>query len=261
VAKKNDGEQLLDAIAEAQAMLYPTSYYEHQFEHLVNSKARIADADFLYTVKLCYDFILDRKVDLVEYLQSKIFRSTSPKDISKNLGSWVYLSGYYISMHDVPRDSIKFSDEIRLKIMNYLIDNFSDIISAREDQLSSIGTFFGRNIQLILQHENDQKHFLPHYIYQYMKSQRQFEVAIGKGAGEVFYSLEEPLQEEILSRIEKDGEFARGLGESLGKSFEDLDDKIRTDIISRRINQSILFARGLGESLGNNLRSWLQKSM
>jgi hypothetical protein len=142
VAKKNDGEQLLDAIAEAQAMLYPTSYYEHQFEHLVNSKARIADADFLYTVKLCYDFILDRKVDLVEYLQSKIFRSTSPKDISKNLGSWIYLSGYYISMHYVPRDAIKFSDEIRLKIMNYLIDNFSDIISAREDQLSSIGTFF-----------------------------------------------------------------------------------------------------------------------
>ena len=256
VAKETAGEQLLDAISEAQAMLYPTSYYEHQFEHLVNSKARRADAEFLYTIKLCYDLALDRKVSLVEHLQSQIFDSDPPKDTSRNLSSWVYLSGHYISMHDVPRDAIKFNDQIRLKIIDWLTDNFSDVISSREDQLDSLGAFLGRNIQLLMQHDDDdtknQKDFLPYPIYPYMKSQRRFEVALGQGAGEVFYLLEQPLQEEVLSRIEKDGEFARGLGESLGKSFEDLDSEIRVDILSKRINQSLLFARGLGESLSNN---------
>jgi hypothetical protein len=66
-----------------------------------------------------------------------------------------------------------------------------------------------------------------------MKSQRQFEVAIGKGAGEVFYSLEEPLQEEILSRIEKDGEFARGLGESLGNNISKLPKALQDEIFQR----------------------------
>src|SRR5918996_839528 len=256
VAKEAAGEQLLDAISAAQAMLYPTSYYEHQFEHLVNAKARRPDAEFLYTIKLCYELALDRKVSLVEHLQLQIFDSDPPKDTSRNLSSWVYLSGHYISMHDVPRDAIKFDDQIRLKIIDWLTDNFSDIISSREDQLDSMGAFLGRNIQLLMQHDDDdtknQKDFLPYPIYQYMKSQRQFEVALGQGAGEVFYLLEQPLQEEVLSRIEKDGEFARGLGESLGKSFEDLDGEIRVDILSKRINQSLLFARGLGESLSNN---------
>ena len=257
VAKKTAGEQLLDPISEAQATLYPTSYYEHQFEYLVNSKARMADAEFLYTIKLCYELALDRKVSLVEYLQSQIFDSAIPKDISRNLSSWVYLSGHYISMHDVPRDAIKFNDQMKLKIIDWLTDNFSDIISSREDQLDSMGAFLGRNIRLLIQHNDDnnnngRKDFLPYAIYQYMKSQRRFEVALGRGTGEVFYLLEQPLQEEVLSRIEKDGEFARGLGESLGKSFEDLDGEIRVDILSKRINQSLLFARGLGESLSNN---------
>ncbi len=87
-----------------------------------------------------------------------------------------------------------------------------------------------------------------------MKSSRQLEVAVGQGAGEVFYSLEQQIQQEILDMIEKDGEFARGLGRSLGKSFEELDGNIRTDILSRRIGKSILFARGLGESLGDNFQ-------
>ncbi len=146
VAKRNGGEKLLDAVAEANAMLYPTSYYEYQFEQLGNSKARMPDAEFLYTVKLCYDLALDRKLSMVEYLQSKIFGSTAPKDISRSLGSWVYLSGQYISTHDVPRDAIKFEDQTRLKITEYLIDNFPEIISDREDQLNPIGVFLGRNI-------------------------------------------------------------------------------------------------------------------
>jgi hypothetical protein len=196
-AKQSSEEQLLDVIAEAQAMLYPNTYYEHQFEQLANSK-KVADTEFLYTVKLCYDLALDRKVSLVEYLQSQIFGSTSPKNISRNLGSWIYLSGYIISMHDVPRNAIKFSDQIQIRIMEHLIDNFSGIISDREDQLSSTGVFLGRNIQLLMQHDNNQEHFLPHHIYQFMKSQRQFEVAIGQGAGEAFYLLEQRLQEKFL---------------------------------------------------------------
>jgi hypothetical protein len=265
-AKETTGEQPLDAISEAQAILHPTTYYEHQFEHLVKSKDRMADAEFLYTIKLCYELAIDRKVSLIEHLQSQIFDSDPPKDISRNLSPWVYLSGHYISMHDAPRDAIKFTDQIRLKIIDWLTDNFSHVISGREDQLDSMGAFLGRNIQLLMQNNddsnntNDRKDFLPSAIYRYMKSQRRFEVALGQGAGEVFYLLEQSLQEDVLSRIEKDGEFARGLGESLGKSFEDLDCGIREDILSRRNSQSLLFARGLGESLSSNFDK-LSKSL
>lgn len=259
MAKENGGEQqLLDTVAEAHAMLYPTSYYEHQFEHLVNSKARMADAEFLYTVKLCYELALDRKVSLVEHLQSQIFGSAPAKDISRNLGSWIYLSGHYISMHDVPRDAIKFTDQTRLRIIDYLIDNFSNIISNSQDQLNSIGVFLGRNIQLLLQHhDNNQKYFLPYHIYQYMKSQRLFEVAIGQGAGEVFYLLEQPLQEQILDRIKKDGEFARGLGESLSNDFYKLSKPLQDEIFQislREKKNNYNFQRGLGAGLGRKFR-------
>ena len=251
---ENDKEHLLDAIAAAQNIQYPSSYYEYQFEHLVNSKTRISDSEFLYTIKLCYDLALDRKMSLVEYLQSKIFGSTPPNDIVRNLGSWIYLSGQYVSMHDVPREAIKFNNQIILKIMDYLINNFSDVVSDGENQLTSIGIFLGTNIQLLLEYEDEhnQDDFLPYNIYRHMKSQRSLEIAIGKGAGEIFYLLDLHLQEQVLTRIGIDGEFARGLGESLGNSFGDLDYQIRTDMLSRRINQSVLFARGLGESLGNN---------
>jgi hypothetical protein len=45
-------------------------------------------------------------------------------------------------------------------------------------------------------------------------------MAIGRGTGDVFYMLDLQLQEQILSRIGIDGEFARGLGESLGNSLK-----------------------------------------
>jgi|GEM_PF-527647 len=255
LGKENDTKQLLDAVSAAQNIQYPSSYYEYQFEHLVKSNTRVCDAEFLYTIKLCYDLMLDRKMSLVESLQSKIFGSTPPKEVAGNLGSWIYLSGQYVSMHDVPRDAIKFNNQTILKIMNYLTSNFSDVVSDDENQLTSIGIFLGRNIQLLLQYEQNepnQEYFLPYNIHQHMKSQRALEMAIGRGTGDVFYMLDLQLQEQILSRIGIDGEFARGLGESLGNNFEDLDYQIRTDMLSKGINQSILFARGLGESLGSN---------
>src|SRR5215469_10159437 len=148
---------IINAIQEAEKLLRRTEYYEHQFGFIANSKKRQSEAEFLYTLKLCYELGLNRTASTIEQLQSGIFNSSyfasSSKDPSVSLGSWLYLSGIYYSMHDVPKESISFPDYVKLKIMGYLVANFAKITSsAKDSQINSIGLFLGRNIEFIQIH-------------------------------------------------------------------------------------------------------------
>jgi hypothetical protein len=121
-------KMIINAVQEAEKLLRRTEYYEHQFGFIANSKERQSEAEFLYTLKLCYELGLNRTASTIEQLQSGIFNSSyfasSNKDPSVSLGSWLYLSGIYYSMHDVPKESISFPDYVKLKIMGYLVANF-----------------------------------------------------------------------------------------------------------------------------------------
>ncbi len=84
-----------------------------------------------------------------------------------------------------------------------------------ESFLEKILNIFPRNDPLI---------FLPDNNYVFMKSHRYFEIGIGQGSGENILSLNDVLKEEICRRAEIDIEFARGLADSLGRTFPSLDE-------------------------------------
>jgi hypothetical protein len=252
----------LDAVREAEKLLRPIAYYEHQFAHMISLEERQSDVEFLYTLKLSYELGLSRTVPLIEQLQKGIFFDTRNSSSSsrshesfrklsnlvfRRLSSWVYLSGQYYAMHDVSKDSIKFNDYVNLKITNYLTENFAKVIPNEDNAIYSFGMFLGRNIQFV--QRDAVQPFVSTTIYDYMKSNRYFETGFGRGIAESFLSLDDDLQKIILKRVELDLEFARGLGDGLGHRFASLDQSSQQQIL-KRINSGLPFARFLGESLG-----------
>ena len=69
----DDGVVWVDPLAEAEKLLRSTHYYEHQFVLISSIQERRPDAEFLYTLKLCYESGLNRTISYVEQLQKKIF--------------------------------------------------------------------------------------------------------------------------------------------------------------------------------------------
>ena len=234
----------------AEKMMNHIEYYEYQFDQIIDSEERQNDVHFLYTLKLFYEIGLDRTVNHVEKLQNGIFGTYPPTEPPRKLSTWVYLSTKYYAMHDLPKEAIRFTDFIKIKIMDFLTQDFLNIMPTELNQIYKFGIFYGKNIHLIRQDKSDL--FLPEHIYNYMKNSKIFENAFGYGIGEVFPLLEEILQQDILQRIPIDGgEFAGGFGESIGYNFTSLDDRLQNNLFIM-INASITFARGFGESIGYN---------
>jgi hypothetical protein len=144
--EKSAGSQ--DAVLEAKMLLPRTQYYEHQFELIQDQEDRQNDAEFLYTLKLCYELGLGRMINVVESFQKGIFNSSSPKDAIRKLGTWVYLSDQQYSMHDAPREAIRLPDYVKIKATNYMINNFFDVIPQEQHQLYSIGIFLGKHLNI-----------------------------------------------------------------------------------------------------------------
>jgi class 3 adenylate cyclase len=248
-------KKALIAISTAEKLLLSTDYYEHQFEVISSSEERRGDAEFLYTLKLCYELELKRTIDVIRVLQRKIFGSISPKEPLQKLTTWLYLSSQYYSVHDLCKDAIKFNDDVRLKIITHLTDDFKDILTSDNDSSTySFGLFYGKNFEFV-PHNELSNPFLPAHVYGYMKSKQYFEKGLAHGIGEIFPLLDEELQGEILKRIEIDEEFAESFGESLGDNFASLDDVQQTQMLFEYKNKSAPFANGLGEGLGYNLKS------
>jgi hypothetical protein len=139
----------MDAVLEAEKLMRRTDYYKHQFTFINNLEDRQNDIDFLYTLKLCYESSLSRAPTMIHQLQKGIFDSVPPKEPTRRLGTWIYLSGQYYSMHDAPGEAIEFSKDVKLKIISYLVDNFSKVIPKEDNQIYSFGMFFGGNIDVI----------------------------------------------------------------------------------------------------------------
>jgi hypothetical protein len=241
----------IDPLLEAQKLLRSTHYYQHQFAVVSSMQERQSDAEFLYTLKLCYESGLDRTASYVEQLQKKIFESIPSGESLQRLGTWIYLSGQYYAMHDIPREAIKFNDYARLKIMNCLTNNFLQLVPKSDAQVYSFGLFLGRNIQFVPRDLSNP--FLPKHIYEYMKSQRYFEIGLGQGVGDSFSSLEIDVQDQILRRVHIDFEFTRGFAERLGHDFPSLSEEDQREIL-KKLKSGMAFRRWFGEGLGRVFR-------
>lgn len=96
----------IDPLLEAENLLRSTHYYEHQFGLISSMQERQSDAQFLYTVKLCYESGLNRTTGYVHELQKKIFDSITATEPLQKLSTWIYLAGQYYAMHDISREAM-----------------------------------------------------------------------------------------------------------------------------------------------------------
>ncbi len=242
-----------DAIKEAEAMLGRSEFYEHQFKLIQGQRQRMAETDFLYTLRLCYDLRLNRSIEVVEGLQKAIFGTDSPIDALHRLSPWVYLSERYYSMHDAPREAITIPEYLKPRIVSFLIKDFLEVVPNAKNGTYSFGLFLGKHIDLLAESDSNTLG-LPNEIYQFMKQDRYFERGIGEGAGESFVTFGHALQEKLLRQTDVDAEFARGLGASLANNFPSLTKPIRETILGH-LKRSLPFARGFGEGLGKEFSS------
>ena len=244
----------LDASAEAERLLRSTSYYEHQFALLTGFQERRSDVEFLYVLKLCYELGIARDAARVEHLQNEIFGSNPPMAPNEKLSTWVYLSGSYYSMHDVCREAIRFTDFVRLKVLSYLAGDPDKVIGAGNKDGQSAGhqlaMYLGRNLQHIPRESLAQ--YAPDTLSAFLKRNPRLNKAFGQGAGEVFDSLDDELQNSVLVRIDMDVPFATGLAETLGLNFPSLDPEKRRAVL-QKIYSGLLFARYFGQSLGRQI--------
>jgi hypothetical protein len=86
----------------------PTTYYNSQFE-LIRSD-RQTDAEFLYTLKLCYELKLKRDINSVNQLQMSVFQSVS-EEPSRRLSTWLYFirGELWHVLCDIPSYRLSFS--------------------------------------------------------------------------------------------------------------------------------------------------------
>jgi hypothetical protein len=234
-------------------------YFERQFDVMKNIQGREQDVDFLYILRFCYEAGFSRTQASIARLQKAIFGTSAPAEPTRKMGTWVYLSGQNYAMHDSAKNAVKLTDYARIKIISYLTDHFSEIVPKGSGELHSLGLFLGKNIQFI---PNDTGGaIVPDQIYGFMKKNAVFERAFGRGIGENFESLDEPLQMLILEHVDTHIEFGVGLADSLGERFIELDDNNRKRILKKTYH-GMLFARYFGQSVGrlygrlpNELRS------
>jgi hypothetical protein len=137
-----------NVLTEVKRLKSMTRFYENQFEYHRHSP-QSPNLHFLYILKLCYEMGLDRDLGTLKRLQESIFQTNIPTEPAQGLGSWVYLSGVFYSMHDIARESVQFSQDILLRIMNYFRDNH-EIIQGDETKLYQSGNFIGKNISYLL---------------------------------------------------------------------------------------------------------------
>jgi class 3 adenylate cyclase len=237
------------ALAMAQAWLPVHDYFQRQFEIMKNIESRQNDVDFLYTLRFCYEVGFDRTHNSVASFQREIFGSSPPTEPSRNLATWIYLSGRNYSMHDSAKNAVTLSDYSKMRIISYFTNHFQETLPRGDGELYSLGLFLGRNIQYGLFDLDYAKRVVPDKIYRFMKTNAVFERAIGRGVGENFELLEDQIQDLILEFVDTEIEFGVGLADSLGERFAELDGVNRHRILEK-MYQGMLFARYLGQSVG-----------
>ena len=234
------------ALQIASSWLPASDYFERQFEVIKGLPWRGAEVEFLFVLRFCYEVGLDRTQASLASLQKGIFGSEAPAEPTRQLGTWLYLSGQNYAMHDSAKNAIKLTDFARMKIATYLSENFAQLVHGGDGELHSLGLFVGRNLEFA---GGEKGLTIPEQIHSFMKTNAVFERAVGRGVGDVFERLDDSLQASVLELVDTEIEFGGGLAESLGERFIELDDANRARVMDQ-IYRGMLFARYFGQSVG-----------
>ena len=234
------------ALQMASSWLPAYDYFERQFEVIKGLPWRGAEVEFLFVLRFCYEVGLDRTQVSLASLQKGIFGSEAPAEPTRQLGTWLYLSGQNYAMHDSAKNAIKLTDFARMKIASYLSENFAQLVHGGDGELYSLGLFVGRNLEFV---GGEKGRTIPEQIYSFMKTSAVFERAVGRGVGDVFERLDDSLQANVLELVDTEIEFGGGLAESLGERFIELDESNRARIMDQT-HRGMLFARYFGQSVG-----------
>jgi hypothetical protein len=259
--KRREMSRKVDAIQVANELSNLSEYYDRQFRFI--NEHRKNDAHFLFTIKLSYEIELPRTAEYITNLQRKIFGTEPPSDPFPRLGTWIYLSGRFYSMHDGISHAIKLDEYIKLSVIPFVAKNIDSLVRPDFEHRYRLGEFLGENIMHIINESSmhtfeiaEQKReeldllvkLIPREIYKYMK-EGAFEMGFGYGCGEVFSSLEKELRDAILKIARPRKLLGEGLAQSFGKRYPDLN-KIEREKVKEMTYSGLPFARHFGESLG-----------
>lgn len=240
------------AIEHALRMQPMDEYYSNQIPHL--EQDRKAEADFLYTVKFCYELGWDRRLADIKNMQKILFDSDSPQEPETTLSSWIYItySNYsnYYSIHDLARQSLQYGPYRKRQMVEFISNNFGkfDLTNA---QLYLLAYFIGQNIQTlpINQRENQIVPILSDDMFYYMMNSPHFCKGLANGLGEVFTLLESDFQRSILDLAHYREEIAFPLPIKLAEIFEHLESMVLQNLLQVFAKYE-RFAYRFGNSLG-----------
>jgi hypothetical protein len=236
---------------------------------------------------------LGRSLDLLEQLQKTVFLSHMPIEPTREMSSRVYLSGSYYSMHDISREAIQYSQDILLKIMNYLKNN-PEVMLGDDGALYQAGIFIGKNIQYIysddypsllpvnfhiLTYRGEQKLLRMTELYEDLKGysfsdefqRRMIEISnnykdpfghgLGLGLAQVFPSLDQETRDKVWNKLidllKRNIEVGHGFGEGIAQVFPSLDqetrDKVWNKLMEFKLEDDDFTPGGFGEGIAQVL--------
>jgi len=247
-----------DALALAKSLFRRSSYYEHQFAALKSMKKRKKDLEFLYTLKLCYELGVDRKLESIVRLQRRIFGTKpNPKVLSEfQLG--LYRNGDQISIHDMAKDSILVEEKITRKMISFIADNYHWCVPCKDNNAYLLGTFVGRNSSLA--RKSDLIDLLPDRKMKDLRGNRFYQIGLGHGIGRIIDGLDAPMRKCIFESARTNNQFSKNLGEGIGWEMADDNNNNNNNhsnaiyrIIFNYAKGNLIFSRGLGVGAGMTL--------
>lgn len=226
-------------------------YYRRQFTILKEKPGCRDEAEFLYTVKICYELGLDRKLTSLIELQKMIFGSSANKRILQRLSPWFYMLGDQVSLHDIVRQSISLDEEAVMKTISFISSYKEKLNEINDQSVYLLGSFVGRNCSIAP--KKDFFKLLPEMdMEKDIRSRRFYQIGLGHGIGRTIMHLTPNERNRIFRAARTNNQFERNLGEGMGWEMMKMPASVHK-IMFRYAKKSLIFSRGFGLGVGMTL--------
>jgi hypothetical protein len=243
-----------DTVKLAEELPPSTKYYTQQFALVLD--ARPEEAEFLYSLKLAHELGLEeRTIHFLDGLQNRIFQSNAPKFPSRSLSSWIFQTDTHYTMYDVARNSIDFPDDVKPRIIKYLVSaHFLKKVPkntrgmTRAGIIYRTGIFVGKNVRFM--EYNSLSNVLPDNIHTLIKDE-DFGRGMARGLTYIFSSLSKEFQTSVWKLAEQNDEFGFGLAYGFSYNLVSVDQKSRKRLWEF-LKKKYRFAEGFSYGLEQN---------
>lgn len=239
-------DTVIDPMEIAKNSLSDAEHYLNQFTSMSEMAERRIEIEFLFALKLSYELGLGRTPEQIAHLQEKLFQTNISTDSLRKLRMWFYRSGKYFAMHDLARNAIRFTEEMKLKVVSIISEKFVEIIPQENRNTNAVGIFFGKNLDLI--QGSGKQNLLSHTMTDYAENET-FAIGLARGVSEVFHSLSDNTIKEVFSYMCEDHSFNREFGLMIGKKYHTLPKKYGAELL-RNIKLDDQYVKGLGNGIG-----------